>query len=274
MSRGPGAERTGPLTSPGLAAAARTDRGPRERNEDAFVCRPDLGLFAAIDGMGGQQGGAHAAALARDALLATSDLLQAIRTANEKIHKLAETEAALRGMGCVASAVRVENESARIIHVGDTRVYLAGRAGCEQLTRDHTVAAKRQEALGISAPAARGISGHNQVTRDIGGRPQKDDHWVDRLQVDLESGDLLMLCSDGLHGAVPPADLFARLRRARKEEMPPVELAESLVDLALASGTRDNVTVVVARYTPAAKPWWARDVKELFARSSRERTPR
>ena len=264
MSLPTGPERTGPLTGQGLAAAARTNRGPREGNEDAFVCRPDLGLFAAIDGMGGQVGGERAAAVAREALLATSDLLQAIRNANEQIHRLAEKEVGLRGMGCVASAVRIEDTGARIIHVGDTRVYLAGRAGCEQLTRDHTVAARRQEDLGISAPAARGISGHNQVTRDIGGKPQKDDGWVDCLQVDLEAGDLIMLCSDGLHGAVPAADLFARLRRARKEDVPPVDLVDSLVDLALKNGTKDNVTVVVARYTPGTRQWWARDVKELF----------
>jgi serine/threonine protein phosphatase PrpC len=261
-----GPERTGPLTGPGLAAAARTNRGPRDGNEDAFVCRPDLGLFAAIDGMGGQVGGERAAALAREALLSSADPLQAIRTANEKIHEMAEKDAALRGMGCVASAVRIEEAGARIIHVGDTRVYLAGRAGCEQLTRDHTVAARRQEDMGISAPAARGIAGHNQVTRDIGGKPQKDDTWVDRLEVDLEAGDLLMLCSDGLHGAIPAADLFARLRRARKEDVPPVDLVDSLLELALKNGTKDNVTVVVARYTPGTKPWWARDVKELFNR--------
>jgi serine/threonine protein phosphatase PrpC len=170
-------------------------------------------------------------------------------------------------MGCVASAVRVSDKSARIIHVGDTRVYLAGRAGCEQLTRDHTVAAHRQEAEGISASGARSMSGHNQVTRDIGGKPQKSDDWVDRLQVDLEAGDLLMLCSDGLHGAIPAADLFARLRRARKDETPPQELADALVDLALKNGTKDNVTVVVARFAPPeGKPWWSRDVKDLLTR--------
>ena len=264
MSPANGPERTGPLTGPGLDAAARTNRGPREGNEDSYVCRPDLGLFAAIDGMGGQMGGERAAALAREALLASSDLLQAIRSANEKIHEVAAKDPALRGMGCVASAVRIEEAGARIIHVGDTRVYLAGRAGCEQLTRDHTVAARRQEDMGISAPAARGIAGHNQVTRDIGGKPQKDDEWVDRLQVDLEAGDLLMLCSDGLHGAIPAADLFARLRRARKEDVPPADLVDTLLELALKNGTKDNVTVVVARYTPGTKPWWTRDVKELF----------
>ena len=132
MSLPTGPERTGPLTGRGLAAAARTNRGPREGNEDAFLCRPDIGLFAAIDGMGGQVGGERAAAVAREALLASRDLLQAIRTANEEIHRLAEKDVALRGMGCVASAVRIEDTGARIIHVGDTRVYLAGRAGCEQ----------------------------------------------------------------------------------------------------------------------------------------------
>ena len=266
MSLATGPERTGPLSGPGLSAAARTNRGPRDGNEDTYVCRPDLGLFAAIDGMGGQVGGERAAALAREALLASTDVLQAICNANQKILEMAEKDAALRGMGCVASAVRITEAGARIIHVGDTRVYLAGRAGCEQLTRDHTVAARRQEDMGISAPAARGIAGHNQVTRDIGGKPQKDDSWVDRLEVDLEAGDLRMLCSDGLHGAIPAADLFARLRRARKEDVPPVDLVDSLVELALKNGTKDNVTVVVARYMPGTRPWWTRDIKELFDR--------
>lgn len=266
MTKSAEAERTGRLSAPGLVAAARTDRGPRDGNEDAFVCRPDLGLFAAIDGMGGQQAGERAAALARDELMATSDLVHAIRTANDKIHRLAESDQKLRGMGCVASAVRIENDTARVIHVGDTRVYLAGRAGCEQLTRDHTVAAHQQEALGISAQGARDMPGHNQVTRDIGGKTQKDDEWMDRLEVKLEAGDVIVLCSDGLHGAIPAADLFARIRRARKDETSPEELAESLVRAALESGTRDNVTVVVARYDPGEKnqSWWSTDIRDLI----------
>ena len=152
-------ERTGALEGPGLVAAARTDRGPRERNEDTYVCRPDLGLFAVIDGMGGQQAGAEAAALAREALLGERDLLHAFLSANEKIYRVAKKKSQTKGMGCVASAVRISGSKALVAHVGDTRVYLAGEAGCEQLTRDHTVAAHAQEQLGRASCRERVYSG-------------------------------------------------------------------------------------------------------------------
>jgi protein phosphatase len=250
------ADRTGLIAAGGLRAAARTDRGTvREDNQDAFVCMPERGLFAVIDGMGGEQGGQRAAALTREALLAEKDLVRALTSANQQIHKAAESSAELRGMGCVASGLRVANGKALIAHVGDTRVYLAGETGCEQLTRDHTVAATRQEDLGISNRGAREIPGHNQVTRDVGGRPQTDDQWIDRVEAPLEEGALILMCSDGLYGVVPAEELFSRLREARRSGTAPHVLADELVDLALARGTRDNVTAVVVRResAPAAE---------------------
>ncbi|HET7747662.1 MAG TPA: SpoIIE family protein phosphatase, partial [Vicinamibacteria bacterium] len=88
-------------------------------------------------------------------------------------------------------------------------------------------------------------------------------------EVPLEDGDLLVLCSDGLHGAVSATDLFTRLRQARREGTEPEDLAEELVDQALRSGTRDNVTVVVARYLRRVKPWWNRDIRELWGQRKR-----
>ena len=77
-------------------------------------------------------------------------------------------------MGCVASrAAHRRTAWPCIAHVGDTRVYLAGAAGCEQLTRDHTVAASEQERLGLSHGRRGGLQGHNQVTRDLGGQPHE-----------------------------------------------------------------------------------------------------
>ena len=255
-------ERTGALDGPGLMAAARTDRGPRERNEDAFVCRPDLGLFAVIDGMGGQQAGAEAAALAREALLGERDLLRAFLNANERIHRASRRQQASKGMGCVASAVRVTGEKARVAHVGDTRVYLAGEAGCEQLTRDHTVAAHAQEQLGISDRGAKQMGGQNQVTRDLGGQTRTGEEWIDNCEVTLEEGDLLVLCSDGVHGVLESAGFFSRLRDARRQGTPPDVLAEELVALALAGGSRDNATVVVVRcLCPVRKESiWKKDI--------------
>ena len=255
-------ERTGALEGPGLAAAARSDRGPRERNEDAYVCRPDLGLFAVIDGMGGQQSGAEAAALAREALLGERDLLHAFLNANERILRAAQKRNQKRGMGCVASAVRIQGDKARVAHVGDTRVYLAGEAGCEQLTRDHTVAAHHQEQLGLAHSDAKQMGGQNQVTRDLGGQERTGEEWIDTCEVTLEEGDLLVLCSDGVHGALESAGLFARIREARRQGTAPETLAEELVEQALQGGTRDNSTVVVVRCVAAAKKEsiWTKDI--------------
>ena len=207
--------------------------------------------------MGGQQAGERAAAIVREEVLGGDDVVHALAVANEKVYRLASSDKALAGMGCVASALRVAGGVARIAHVGDTRIYLTGSTGCEQLTRDHTLAASRQEELGLSERTARGLGGHNQVTRDIGGRPQPDREWIDERSVTLEQGDLLMLCSDGLHGSVPRGELVEMLRSAARGGRPVDELADALVDRALALGSRDNVTVVVLRHLGSVRP--ARD---------------
>lgn len=261
-------ERTGTLEGQGLVAAARSDRGPRERNEDTYVCRPDLGLFAVIDGMGGQQSGAEAAAMAREALLGERDLLHAFLNANERILRAAQKRNQKKGMGCVASAVRISGAKALVAHVGDTRVYLAGEAGCEQLTRDHTLAAHAQEQLGITDRGAKEIGGQNQVTRDLGGQTRTGADWIDSCEVALEEGDILVLCSDGVHGVMESAGLFGRMRDARKQNTPPDVLAEELVALALAGGTRDNSTVVVVRCLcpPPKESIWKKDILSWMKR--------
>jgi len=241
-------ERTGPLASGTLRAAARTHRGTvRPDNQDAFLCRPDLGLFAVIDGMGGQQGGRHAAELARAALLEAGEPARGLAAANAVIRAEADTRVEFFGMGCVASALRISGGAARIAHVGDTRIYMAGSAGCEQLTRDHTVAASEQERLGLSHRRAGDLPGRNQVTRDLGGRHREGVAWIDQLEVTLEQGALLLLCSDGLPAAVGPDELFERLRRSRRDGSAPEELADALIARALERGARDNVTAVVVR---------------------------
>jgi serine/threonine protein phosphatase PrpC len=241
-------ERTGPLSGAALRAAARTHRGTvRQDNQDAFLCRPDLGLFAAIDGMGGQRAGRRAAELAREAVLEEGDPARGLAAANERIRQAASTNPELQGMGCVATALLVKDGVARIAHIGDTRVYLAGSAGCEQLTRDHTVAATEQERLGLSHQTARDLPGRNQVTRDLGARARRGQGWIDRLEVPLEKGSLLLLCSDGLPAAVGGAALFERLRLAQRAGTAPEDLADELVAAALERGAPDNVTAVVVR---------------------------
>jgi len=242
------AERTGPRGHGALVAAARTHRGTvRSDNQDAYLCAVEEGLFAVVDGMGGQKGGRTAAALARESVQELKDPVKGLARANERIYEAAQTDSDLDGMGCVASAVRVESGVARIAHVGDTRVYLAGSAGCEQLTCDHTVAASNQEKLGLTNRSARKLGGRNQVMRDIGGKPREGTRWIDTLEVPLEQGALLLLCSDGLYDSIGADDLYARLRTARREEVEPAQLVDELIEQALARGATDNVTALVVR---------------------------
>lgn len=242
------AESTGALRGDALRAAARTHRGTvRADNQDAFLCSIGEGLFAVIDGMGGQKGGQRAAALTREAILHEGEPVRGLLLANERIYEAARVDPELEGMGCVASAVLMKQGVAKIAHVGDTRVYLAGSAGCEQLTTDHTLAAKVQERLGLSHSGARSLGGRNQITRDIGGKPREDMRWIDRMEVPLEQGALLLLCSDGLYGTIGADELFARLRQAYREQTDADRLVDALVELALERGARDNVTALVVR---------------------------
>jgi PPM family protein phosphatase len=249
------AERSGALAHGGLAAAARTNRGAvRSDNQDAYLCAIEDGLFAVIDGMGGQKGGRTAAALARDALREAKDPLKGLARANERIYEAARADRELDGMGCVASAVRLEDGLARIAHVGDTRVYLAGSAGCEQLTCDHTVAASMQEKLGLDNRGARELGGRNQVMRDIGGKPREGTRWIDTLEVPLEQGALLLLCSDGLYDSIGADDLYTRLRGAQREQTEPSRLVDALIEKALERGAKDNITALVVRQQGPVKP--------------------
>jgi protein phosphatase len=245
-------ERTGLLEGGPLVAAARTHRGAvRKDNQDAFLCAIESGLFAVIDGMGGENGGQRAAALAREALLERKEPVKGLMRANERVRAAAAADRSLDGMGCVASAMLVADGVARIAHVGDTRVYLAGSAGCEQLTSDHTLAASIQERLALSYRRAKGIEGRNQVTRDIGGKARTDTAWIDRLEAPLEQGSLLLLCSDGLYDTIGADDLFARLRQAQREGTPPDRLVDELIDLALERKASDNITALVVRQVGA-----------------------
>ena len=257
-----GQERTGPLFAPSLCAAARTHRGTvREENEDAFLCRPELGLFAVIDGMGGESAGRTAAELARQAVLDAGEPARGLLAAHDRIVRTSKSRHDLQGMGCVASAMRIRDGVATIAHVGDTRVYLVGSAGCEQLTRDHTVAASEQERLGLSHGLAVGLGGRNQVTRDLGGEQKQGEGWFDRLEVPLEKDALIFMCSDGILGALGNEGLFDQLREARRSGLAPEDLADSLIELALERGARDNITALVVKHDaevslPAAQGDW------------------
>ncbi|MEM6927604.1 MAG: SpoIIE family protein phosphatase [Myxococcota bacterium] len=239
--------------SPRWDVAARTHPGRvRPHNEDAFVVDVAKGRFAVIDGMGGRAAGVVAAELARVALTDGGQLVAAMQDANRSILDDAARNPARRGMGCVATAAQIRRDHVSIAHVGDARAYLASEAGTEQLTRDHTAAAADQERWGLSEAQARALPNRHEVTNDLGRRPHRDADWIECHEAPFARGDVLLLCTDGLHGAVPQATLFARLADAWGRGVGAATLADRLVAEALAAGGDDNLTVVVVRRRRAA----------------------
>ncbi len=232
-----------------LDAAARTHAGKvREINEDAFVCRPEAGLFAVVDGMGGEAHGEVAAAIAVRAiaevppspgLAGETVLAQAMQVARQRILDEADADRAKEGMGAVATAVRIDDDgkSVRLAHVGDTRAYLVHKGGVRLLTRDHVA----------DGPAHT----KRQVARDLGRRDAQGE-WVETGKATIEPGDLLVLCSDGLTDVVPQDELLQELVRLRGAKDADA-VATSLVGRALARGGPDNVTVVAVRVAPFSR---------------------
>lgn len=250
-----------------LHAFGATDAGKvRKTNEDAFVSDTALRLFAVADGMGGHNAGEVASNLAIDALTtfirrSSSDtdfswpygldrtlsfdgnrLRTGIHLANRRVFRAAESSDDYSGMGTTIASLLVNGSTVSIGHVGDSRVYLLSKGALHILTRDDSWAATILAQDPAFKPEE--IAHHpmrNVLTSVLGARENVDVHLTERP---LVPGDVLMLCSDGVHGVVEPDAMTEILTTA-----PDVaDAAQRLIDLAMANGSRDNVTAVVARY--------------------------
>jgi protein phosphatase len=246
-----------------IRAVGVTDKGRfRKGNEDAFVCADDLGLFVVADGMGGHNAGEVASSLAIDAIagfirrssegdefswpygvdpqlsLDGNRLKTAIHLANRRVFRAAESHDDYSGMGTTVVGALIAGRKLVVGHVGDSRLYLRSDGVMRCLTKDDSWAATIL-AHEIVDPAA--IDQHpmrNVLTNVLGAREQTDVHLA---EMSLHGGELLLLCTDGLHSALEDGEI-ARLLDAAEE---PAAIAQNLVDAALDAGSRDNVTVVL-----------------------------
>ena len=149
----------------------------------------------------------------------------------------------LRGMGTTLTLAYSVGADVFIVHAGDSRAYLHRGGRLSQLTRDHTMA---QNLADVGAIKPEEVHRHNTrhvLTNFVGGPSLGVDPEIATLQV--QDGDILLICSDGLSEMVRDAEIAAILGEARPLE----EVVRSLIDRALANGGRDNVTVVLARYS-------------------------
>jgi serine/threonine protein phosphatase PrpC len=236
-------------------AAATTDPGLRRPdNEDAYLLDTERGLFCVADGMGGHAAGEVASRLAVEALareMARPDagapldarLRAAVAAANRAILEAAGRDPTLVGMGTTltALALATDDRSFTIAHIGDSRAYLYRQGALTQLTADHTWVQQQVDAGLLTPEEARRHPLASMLTRALG---ISDDPEVDIIHGELEPGDLILLCSDGLTGMVDDAELAAILAR---DDLPLDGLARELTAAANRNGGMDNITAILIR---------------------------
>ncbi len=208
-------------------------------------------IFVLADGVGGQQKGEVASQLAVETVLAgfsaakSGDahkalLSRLIQKANLQVYEQGQASRVKAGMASTITACALRADRAVIAHVGDSRCYLVRDARARIITRDHTVAAE-QIALGIlSADQAAESDNRHLLTRSVGNDMVVNTE-IDEVQV--QKGDLLLQCSDGLHGSVTPEDIAAVMSRAESLKA----AAENLVAMANERDGTDNISVQLIR---------------------------
>ena len=243
-----------------LSGAGATDCGPvRRENQDAFrlvsVDGTGLGLILA-DGMGGQSGGREAAeaavAGAADRLgvpgAGAAGRLEVPGGDDERLREvIAVANAAVGGVrlqlggnpGTTMVAAVIEGGRLTLAHAGDSRAYLLRDGEATQLTADHSLTGERVRAGTLDAEAARHDPRRNYVTRALLGDPVEPDV----AELALISGDVVVLCTDGLWEPLTDGQIAG----LAGGDVGPVEGSQRLVAAALAAGATDNVTAVVAR---------------------------
>ena len=240
-----------PAASPAAWPSAGVTRQGvgRSVNEDAVLSRPDLGLWAVADGIGGQAAGDVASRKVVEALAGALDAAgpqaslggavaaaeAALARANRDLLAKAAQIGTRSIIATTVAALLVRGNEAVCLWAGDSRVYLLRDVHLYRLTRDHTVAADR---LAAGLPPATDPKATRSLTRAVGAR---DALTLDRVMLEVMAGDLFLVCTDGVWQAVPPDTL------AESFAADPESTVRRLAEQALAGGTRDDLSAVVAR---------------------------
>ncbi len=228
-----------------ISWGSRSDVGlVRGHNEDSFLMRAPL--FAVCDGMGGHAAGEVASAIAvqtiADEAPATADdvlLGAAVESANAAVIRGAEEGTGKPGMGCTASCCLIEKGRMAIAHVGDSRIYLLRHGTLVRVTHDHSYVEELVDSGQITPDEARTHPSRSIITRALGSDP---DMYADHFSLEVNNGDRIILCSDGLSSMIPDSEIEAVAVSSATAQ----QAADNLVASALTAGGLDNVTVVVA----------------------------
>ena len=249
-----------------LTVCSRTNPGVlRPSNEDAALWDPNLALLAVADGMGGHNAGEVASRMALDAMraflqeeathdltwpfgfkpalsVASNRLMTAIKIANLNVFSASEQRAEHAGMGTTVVAALVEGSRLTFASVGDSRIYSLSGTELRQLTKDDSWVVMLMKESGLDASAFVHHPMRHVLTSVVGARPGLE---VPVEEMDLVDGQTILLCTDGLHGALTDDAI-----RTMLQSEPDLErAADTLVETAVTRDGKDNITVVLARYT-------------------------
>lgn len=227
-----------------IASGGITDTGPvRKMNQDRFLERPEDGVWAVADGMGGHSRGEYASQLAVDSLASiepaatVSASLQAARVAlgraNDDLVRAALSTSASDRSGSTVVVLCVRQQEWGVLWAGDSRAYLLRDGALRGLTRDHAVGANVGEFDELN-PAPSG----GELTRALGGH---ETLLLDHRTGHVHPGDRFLLCSDGLHGPLNHQQLHELLSTPTDAQT----TASRLLKAAIEAGSRDNITAVV-----------------------------
>ena len=249
-------------TTTTLMWGARSDVGcVRPHNEDSYLVQSPL--FCVCDGMGGHAAGEVASSIAVETIAKTApsaadaaQLAAAVEAANAAVIEAAVNGLGKPGMGCTATCAYLEGNTIAIAHVGDSRAYLLHEGTLIRVTRDHSYVEELVDAGEITADEARVHPNRSVITRALGSDPAM---YADHFCLNIEEGDRLILCSDGLSSMVPDGEIENIASKSSTAQI----CVDNLVDAALAAGGHDNVTVVVVDVVDDGR------IKELLGRRRR-----
>jgi serine/threonine protein phosphatase PrpC len=238
----------------------------RQHNEDSYLVADEPGLFLVADGMGGHAAGEIASRIAVDSISefilhtkeddgtwphaydehykrSTNRLMAAVRLANTRVLEAMRKDARLRGMGTTVVACLADDDMMSFAHVGDSRAYLIRAGHLSRITNDHSWVFEQVQAGMLTEAEAEKHPLRNVITRALGGALSVT---PDASEVETRSGDVYLLCSDGLTGMVPEDEI----RDIVDKNTDDLEKAcQVLIDTANERGGLDNVTAILVKTT-------------------------
>lgn len=241
--------------------SGKTDIGQkRKTNQDSICLLPQKSFFAVADGMGGHNGGDIASQMSVELLdelisaqtqVSEESLIKSVKKINKSIYDHGQQNQELRGMGTTITAAHFDDVFVNVINIGDSRAYLINNGKLYQITRDHSLVQEKLN-LGIYDRAgAKDDPQKNVLIRTVG---FEEDVEVDLYKYRLNSNDLFLLCSDGLHGKVCDEDILniinTHLDSAPSPDQQQLDNAvEHLIYQANINGGQDNISVILASFS-------------------------